>query len=154
MILGLQIGIFLAYIAFVWAKYGVLNSISESWYKVEDKEKILFTLFCFSLGILTLFYAGGPLWFLSGACLTFVGAATRFKDGKYTQVIHTGGALLSILIAFIALWIEGIWFGPFLTAGTWLSFKLFKWKNKTWWVEVVAFACIMVSIYLQQHNII
>lgn len=153
MILGIQIGIFLTFLIIVTTQHGILNSISQSWY--ELKEKVLFSLFCYSLGFLHLFHEPGNIWYmLAGFSLVAVGAATRFKDGKYTTAIHVGGAILAIVLSFIGLWLKGIWFGPFLTAGTWLTFKMFKLKNRTWWVEVVAFVSIMISLYLVQNNII
>ena len=147
MIIGIQIGIFLTFLIIVITQHGILNSISESWYAL--KEKALFSIFCMSLGFLHLFHQPGNLWFLAaGASLVAVGAATRFKDGKYTTVIHIAGAMLAIILSFVSLWLQGVWFGPFITAGTWLTFKMFKLKNRTWWVEVVAFISIMISIIM------
>ena len=151
MILGLQLGIFLTFIILVWSQHGVLPSISESWYTL--KEKWMFTLFCYSLGFLHLFHEpGNILYMLAGFSLIFVGAATRFKDGAYTTAIHIGGAISAIILSFIALAIKGIWLGPIFTGLTWGWFKFFNIKNRTWWVEIVAFVFIMLSIFLTHTN--
>jgi hypothetical protein len=96
------------------------------------KEKPLFTLFCYGVGLLMVFHST-PLFFLSGAFLVFTGAATSFKDDGPTPIVHYVGAVGSIVFALIGLAMEGIyWTGLPVLIGMWL----FRHHNKRiWWIE-------------------
>jgi len=136
-----KFALFFIYIFFVVKRYGVQNSISESWYTIGPRFEWMFTIiFCFGIGILTLFH--GSMWFfLSGGFLCFVGAATQFKSDKWTRGIHNLGAVGAITFALIGLAVTGIWW-PFIpvVAG---AVVLSKVKNGTWWIEFVAFFSIL-----------
>lgn len=136
-----QFALFFIYTLFVVKRYGVQNSISESWYTIEKEFRWMFTVvFCFGIGVLTLFH--GSVWFfLSGGFLCFVGAATQFKGDKWTQTIHNIGAVGCITFALIGLAVIGIWwpFIPVVASAVVLS----KYKNGTWWIEFVAFFAIL-----------
>ena len=102
----IQLVVFLLYVGFIIKRYGVLPSISDSWYVLPLSQQFLFTLFTWGLGIPMLLY--GNIWFfLSGAGLSFVGAATAFKSKiGLTKEVHYGGALVGILGALIGILVE------------------------------------------------
>lgn len=143
-LLTYQVLIFTFYIIYIWRNYGVQPSISDSWYIM--KEKWLFTFFIWSLAIVTCFY-GTLLFFLSGAFLAFVGAATAFKD-KMTDKVHYIGATGGISLSLIALAELGIWLPLISTISISVILILFKTKNKTWWIEVQAFVNICIGIFV------
>lgn len=145
--------IFITYISFLLIKFGKpLPSISDSWYQLEGLQKSFFTWFCWSLGFFMLFQTNGtsPLFFLSGAGLCFVGAATMFKsDDKFTPIIHFLGALICILSALIGIWIERNNYLPLILYGITsliLSSEKIKLKNKIWWIEIIAFIYIIIGL--------
>ena len=94
----------------------------------------------------------GNIWFfLSGAGLSFVGAATAFKSKiGLTKEVHYGGALVGILGALIGILVEYsnflplVWF-IFLAISIQVSYM----KNKIWWQEIVAFLLILFGIIAQ-----
>lgn len=148
-----QAGIFLSYITFLMVKFkGPIHSISESWYLLPGLQKSLFTWFCFSVGFLMFFQTNGlfpSLFFLSGAGLCFVGAATMFKLKQSIEpYIHFGGAAICILAALLGIglekemWLPLIYFIVFT-----LGLSIFKINNKTWWIEILAFALIELGLY-------
>ena len=144
-----QILIFVAYVMFIITKFGVLDSISESWYKLRSLGGVwysLFTWFCWGLGFLMLFQTNGstPLFFLSGTGLMFVGAATMFKLKDDLQpYIHFIGAAIGILGALVGLVIERGEWDPSLIFVIALTIFNFTIKvHRTWWIEIVAFLCI------------
>jgi len=145
--------IFITYIIFLLIKFGKpLPSISDSWYQLKGLEKSLFTWFCWSLGFLMFFQTNGnsPLFFISGAGICFVGVATMFKsDDKITRIIHSVGAIVCIVAAFIGLWVERDMFLPFflfLSTASILSLKNVILNNKIWWLEITAFIYIIISL--------
>lgn len=136
-----QFAIFFIYTFFVWRKYGIQRSISESWYAVDKQYKWMFTMFCFGLGITQCFH--GTVWFfLSGSFLCFVGVAFDFKSRwRMTPWVHNVGAVGSIVLGLIGLAVTGIWW-PFIPVSA-AAVTLSKIKNGTWWIEVVAFLSIL-----------
>ena len=151
----IQACIFIAYLNFIIYKFGVIPSISESWYELQKLGGVwysLFTLFCYALGITLFFQTNGStgLFFLAGAGLVFVGVATQFKlDHNLEPYIHFTGAAICILSSLLALgferhmWLPGMYF--IILSG---FISLMRFKNATWWIEITAFACIIVGLLI------
>ena len=140
----IQLVVFTLYVGFITKKFGVLPSISDSWYSLPVSQKALFTLFTWGIGIPMLFY--GSVWFfLSGVGLTFVGAATQFKMTiSYTKQIHYIGALTGILFSLIGIF--SLW-GNILPLLVFLFFFLFQKKLIKLYHPQLLFCC-WVLFYL------
>ena len=95
------------YCIYIWQKYGIQKSISESYYRLTNKEKPLFylalvlTSFNFIIGWVyenPSELISNILIFLAGSFICFVGAASEFKGSKLTEIVHyvgaTGGYIL------------------------------------------------------------
>lgn len=151
----LQILIFVFYVTFIVIKFGVLPSISESWYRLRDLGGVwysLFTWFCVSLGFLMFFQTNGttPLFFLSGAGLSAVGVATMFKLKDDLQpYIHSIGAIIGILGSLVGIGVERHNWNPlFIFVTIAILLTIFLKKNKTWWIEITAFAAVGLGLLL------
>lgn len=141
---------FILYITFIVRKFGILPSISESWYRLEGLQKSLFTWFCWALGGLMLFQTNGDtgLFFLSGGGLMFVGAATMFKtDEAKSNIIHPLGAAAGIAGSLAGIISERHSFIPLILfvilSGT---IALLVKSNRTWWIEISAFVSILLGL--------
>ena len=135
--------IFTLYTSFVWIKYGVQRSISESWYTIEPKEKFLFSIFCFGLGLPMWLY--DSIWFIvAGSLLCFVGSATMFKE-KTTGIIHNIGAAGAIVVSLAGLVTFDIWIPALLMAAGFVALQ--KVENKVWWVETLAVYLILSGLW-------
>ncbi len=151
----IQMFIFLLYVGFITCKFGILASISDSWYELKPlKLGVLFTLFCWSIGFLLVSYTeqtDSPFFFLSGTGLCFVGVATAFKIKKTTErTIHMVGASLCVLSALVGLWIDfHLWYFLPLFIVSYLALKLMKIKNLIWWVEITAFVLILIGLLIK-----
>ena len=137
-----QLILFTFYFIFVLSKYGAQKSISESWYVM--KEKWMFSVvLCFGVGMLQLMH-GSVLFFLAGASLCFVGAATDFRSRRTVRITHYIGAFSSIILSLIALWQYEVKWPIFiifaLCIGTW------RINNRTWWLEIGVFYVIMLGL--------
>ena len=146
--------IYLSYNIFIVIMFGwSLNSISESWYRLEGWKKILFTLFCFSLGGLMIFQENGtavfPFFFLSGSGLCFTGAAMAFKD-KPDSIVHSIGAYTCIFSGFLGLFFQEQEYIPFLLFLL-LALLASRMKNKTYWIEQAAFITLMLGLVLKHQ---
>ena len=143
----IQLVVFTLYVGYIMKKFGVLPSISESWYVLPQNQNVLFTLFTWGIGIPMLFY-GNVFFFLSGTGLVFVGAATRFKTMlAYTKLVHYIGAVVGIFGALIGIAVEWnnclplIWFLFFA-----VFIQVSHQKNKLWWQEIAAFATVLIGL--------
>ena len=133
--------IFVSYVLFVYFKYGVLTSISTSWYRLPPKQKILFYFFCISIGILLLFQ-DNLFFFLSGAGIIFTGTAAAYEE-KMTNIVHFSGAVICIVMALLGLSIDHQIYFPLLSIPISLVIFLAKTKNFLWWIEIVCFLFII-----------
>ena len=114
-----QIIIFLSYTYFIYRRYGILKSVSDSFYKLKEESTLkstLFTLFIWALGgtMIAVFISLTPEnatdiqvlkavpFLISGIAAGFLGAAPQFKQ-KMTSTIHWIGASGLILAAFVGL---------------------------------------------------
>jgi len=142
-----QIVIFIGFLLYVVKQYGVQPSISDSWYVLKDHNKeYLFTFFIWALSIPILFLSHiSGFYFASAAFLSVVGVATMFKE-DHVERVHVIGALGGIFFALLALLLEGIWLPLVGTSLISLYLRYKKISNLTWWVEIVAFACIELGL--------
>ena len=143
----IQITIFILYTTLIVYRYGILPSISESWYVLPRGQKFLFTLFTWGLGIPMFFYDSGAL-FLSGSALTFVGVATQFKTSiSFTREVHYAGALIGVLVPLIYFGISSDNWMPLLiqVISTMIIIST-RIQNKIWWTEIVAFFCVLSGL--------
>jgi hypothetical protein len=147
--------IFVTYVIFIWIKFkGPLSSISESWYKLGEPLNVLFTLFCFSIGIMMPFHIVGTVpifFFLSGAGLCFTGAAAMFKDDNITSIVHMIGATICVIGGLLGIGVElGHWIPTIIFIISASLLRLLKVKNNIWWIEIVAFACILSGLLIYE----
>lgn len=139
---------FALYLWWVVSHYGVLPSISQSWY-TEGRMKYMFILFICSISILTLLLFTKSPWFLaSGGSLLIVAFAPAFRsENKIVGILHTGGSIGGISFACYAMITHGIYFPVILCLiGSILPDRL-KITNSTWWVEVICFGAIELGVF-------
>jgi len=137
---------FITYIIFIWSKYGILPSISDSFYKTNSR----FSFYIFILSVaLPLMIAGNTaLMFSAGALLTFVGAAASFKE-KLTSTVHMIGAIGGISLGFLSMIIDfKLWYLAVIIGVFIIIVNLIKMKNKTWWIEITSFILIMFGLLM------
>lgn len=144
-----QLLVFVAYVAFIISRYGVIHSISQSWYELPQRQKPLFTWFTWGIGIPFLFY-DNALFFLAGAGLTFVGVATAFRTTQsYTNIVHYTGAAMGILLSLLGLgFVYNDWISLSLFLISALTLRTLLKNHWIWWVEIAAFIIIIVSLLL------
>lgn len=137
-----QVFVFFLYIYYVVSKYGVLSSISSSYYASGEKRS--FQIFCFLIGIPMVFYSH-PLFMLSAFSLVVVGIADDYtrETSRAVMSTHFIGAGLGIVSALTALGVEYL---ILFIIGT---IPLIPVKNKIWWIEIWAFIVIMTGLFIK-----
>ena len=138
--------IFVTYISTIILKYGVLPSVSDSYYHLPKKYNFLFTLFCWSFAIPTLIIGveltDNFLMFLAGAGICFVGAAAQFKE-ELTKQVHTYSAWVGVISSQLSIIFDfKMYYVSILFLLPSLLLMILKPKNYTFWIEIIAFSLI------------
>lgn len=165
--------VFIAYVAYIWLRYGVHNSISESYRTLGVFEKVLFIAFCWGISIpamVRIYNVFGTTWqstilFFGALLIAFIGASPMFWKSDQINRVHLLGSYGGIGLLLIGLVVQGIYYPAFLfAASTAILYAISKQgkldiepKNKkekvknslTWWVEVAAFVTIILGLWLQ-----
>ena len=135
---------FVSYVAWVWVKFGILPSISDSYY--HSHNNFLFWAFLIGLSVPVILVGSSALTFFAGAFLCFTASAPAFKQ-KMEGIVHVIGATGGIFLGVVAticdmhLWIPAVLMVSFTVLAT-----VFKLKHHTWWIEIVAFVTILASL--------
>ena len=148
-------GLFYSYLIYIICNFGIPKSLSESYYLL-GKAGVLFIVMMFSTAML-LFPAMmrltpsdyGIVGFVIPSAIIFVGASPMFKEKEEGRV-HKTSALLSA--AWAVLWVA------FLTPCcrillyvallmSFLALVSRTWKCYIWWLEMVAFNSVFVTLF-------
>lgn len=151
--------VFVGYISFIIGKYGILSSISESYYRLPKSLTFLFTLFCWGFAlpamIVGLDLTDNFLMFFAGGGIMFVGAAAAFKE-KMTEKVHFIGAAIAIIAAqlstafdFHMYYVNVVFITIALTIL--LGKTVGRIKNYVWWIEIAAFLSICYVLGYQLY---
>lgn len=131
----IQLVVFILYVSYLVYRYGVLESISYSYYKTGERR--LFQLFCFLIGLPFLTY-GDPFFMIACFGLLLVGMTDDYMrvDSRVVGKVHYKGAGVGIGAALIGLgWVYVAVFAGVLT-------PLLFVRNRVWWIEIAAFVVI------------
>ena len=147
-LLGFASGVFIAYVTYIWLKFGILPSISDSSYKTNSP--FLFAIFIWGTAIPLMIVGNTALMFLSGSSLAFVGASPWFRklsEGK----VHVAGVMISIISGAISMWIDfGLWYLTVIIVVSYVITLLIKMKYETWWAEIMYFIIIIIGLFLNK----
>ena len=148
----IEIAVFILFTGGMYLKYGMITSISNSWYKMEgERFQYLFQLFLLIILMVNIFHEerieGPPYFIFSSAGLALVACTPMYRH-KSQERVHGFGAMLAIVLGYVAVWdkfetITLFWTLPFLLVSIFISStkpKYFIWKS-----EVIAFAGIEVG---------
>ena len=136
--------VFVTYVVYIYMRYGITHSISQSYYSLKEKG-YLFTLFCFGIGVPMLF-RNDALFYLSGAGLILVGMASSFKD-KITVVAHYVGAVIGITASLVGIGVYSNNWSPLVSVGIIsLLIILTGIKNHIYWIEITSFLAIIIGL--------
>lgn len=149
--------VFSLYNLLIWRMYGILDSISASYYSLGKKNSKFFVFFTWLLVVPLAVIGGvqpmefsGAMFMVSAIGFAFVGAAGAFKLEEMTKIVHYIGAGIGIAAALAGLVAAntGLWYLPIAFALA--SFVLFmtKAKNIIYWIEIIAFVFILFGLLL------
>ena len=150
LLLSYMFVVFVSYLTYVVSKFGVLPSISDSYYLM--KSKIPFTLFIWSIAIPTILVGDTALMFFAGSFLAFVGAAPAFRE-EQEGIVHVVGAIGGITLGVVSMWVDfHLWYLSILLISFAVLAQIFKkkFKNHTWWVEIASFTILFIGMAISK----
>jgi hypothetical protein len=150
-LLLLSMLVFGGYCFYVYKKFGVLTSISESYYQLPENLKWLFTLVTWGYSIPLMIVGSTGLAFFAGAFVCFVGAAPGFKTSlpDLENKVHVIGATGGICLAMAFIWFNLHLYPVPIIMILFTLYATSKWNkipNHTWWIEVLAFVLMVFSL--------
>lgn len=145
--------VFWGFVLLVVSKFGILPSLSESYYNLsENKRNIIFTSVFLWTGMLAAIIVDSYLMKIAGVGICLVGVAPQFKDNM-VKPAHFLGAFVAAIFSQIYIatntpywWITIIFLIACLI--TILVCKLVKSENLTWWLEMWCFLTTFLAIGL------
>lgn len=147
--------VFTLYVLNVYKRFGVLPSISDSWYQMN--KPAYFTLFCFAIGLPMILHSREfnpaiaqsgdyTIFFYMSMFLAFTGVATDYKE-KTANIIHFTGAAVAIISAIVGIALQyHIYWLPVAWLISSIIIILFI-KNRIWWVEIFSFILIITALF-------
>lgn len=143
---------FVAYVFYVWGRYGIQSSISISFYDWDRDDRWLFRGFVWILSGAIIFSGigwGNPIFFVSGSLLSLVGFFTKIKV-KWKYVIHMIGAIGGISVCYLGILYMNILVGLAAIGLTSLQILILifvsKRQNMIWNAEITFFMYLIAGL--------
>lgn len=143
---ALMISVFISYVAYIWIKYGIQTSISESYYTLPKKKNFLFVLFTWLFAIPAMIIGNSLLMFFAGGGIVWVGANAAMHDQptrKYHLIAAIGGMILGGLAMIFQY---HMWYMTAGVAGLLPILYLVDKKHFMWWAELAVFIAITITL--------
>jgi len=133
----------------VYRKYGILKSVSESYYHV--KHKAIFTLVLWGFAIPVIIAASSPIMFFAVVGICFVGVAPAFRGWVTERRVHLVGATSGIVLGMASLWIEyHMWYIVVAYVALFAILMLKRISSFTFWIEIFAFYFILAGLLISK----
>ena len=141
-----MVTVFLSYVTFIWSKYGVQKSISESYYVLPLKWNWLFVAFCWLFAFPAMILGNSLLMLFAAGGIVFVGAAAAMHTFP-TRAVHLIGAVGGMILGCVAMITQfHMWYLVPAVAVSILIAYIFDKKNLMWWAELAIFTTISIAL--------
>lgn len=148
-LLKISILIFTIYLIGIILTYGVLPSISDSYYQLPSNLKLLFSFSLIGFALPIVLYDNKVLNFVAGGLICFVAVSPEFKL-VYESDIHYICALGGVISGMLSLWLNyKLWKNVvgFILISVIFYLTL---QNYIWWIEVLAFYTVILSLLFNE----
>ena len=143
-----MVTVFLAYVLFIWIKYEIQPSISESYYVLEknNDKSWLFIAFCWLFAFPAMIIGNSYLMLFAGAGIVLVGAAAMMHTFP-TRTVHMIGAVGGMILGCLAMILQyHMWYLVAGVAVAILIAGLLDKKHLMWWSELAIFTAITIAL--------
>lgn len=150
-----SMAVFSIYIGVIIDKYGIPNSVSETFYLLPVGSKWLFTAMCWATcAIIVPWMDKSPenlqfLGFLSVLGLLFVGTAAQFKQSFVKSVHYWAAGICAVASQVWIIFATDFWWVSWAVIHIALGFWFWdRRKHITFWLEMWCFASLFVTLLL------
>jgi len=143
-----MVTVFVAYVAYIWIKYGIQKSISESYYVLQDNndKSWFFVAFTWLFAFPAMILGSSYLMTLAAGGIVFVGAAAAMHTFP-TRTVHMIGAIGGMTLGVLAMIFQfHMWYVAAVVAALVGLVFLFDRKRAMWWSELIIFTAISVVL--------
>lgn len=141
-----MVTVFLSYVIFIWSKYGVQKSISESYYVLPKKWNWLFVAFCWLFAFPAMIIGSSYWMLLAAGGIVFVGAAAAMHTFP-TRAVHLASAIGGMILGSLAMIFQyHMWYMAAGVAALALLSLLVDKKHAMWWTELIIFTAISIVL--------
>jgi len=137
----------------IYARYGLLDSVSASHYALVNESKKLgwiFTVFTWSYAIPAAMLSHSIMMFAACGFISFVGVAANYRTNPSDQIFHGKFAKLAVVLSQLSIIFEyNLWYISLISVALIAIIYLTKVKNSTYWIEQVAFFTITYVFILE-----
>lgn len=151
----LYISVWVVYNIAIYAKFGLLDSVSASHYELKKTNKNLgwiFTIFSWAYAFPAMMLTTTGLMFFAGGFICFVGVAANYKDNPMDQKFHGVFAKLAVLLSQLSIIFDYHYYYLSLCSIS-LLIIFYLLRNKVfsyvYWMEQLAWLSIGITLYLK-----
>lgn len=139
------------YLIVIYFLFGILPSISDSYYKL--KNKAIFSLVLMFTAFPLIILSSTGLMFFAGSALIFVASAPAFMSNKLVRDVHVYSAYSVVLLSILSIIIDyQMWYLalPLVMLSLATSFKIITISNRVYWLELIALEQIFLTLYINK----
>lgn len=141
-----MVSVFLAYVGYIWAKYGVQTSISESYYVLPKKDNWLFVLFTWLFAFPAMILGNSWWMFFAGGGIVWVGANAAMHQ-QPTRAIHLATAIGGMIMGCLAMIFQfHMWYLVVGILAAMITAFILDKKHLMWWSEIAIFVAISIAL--------
>lgn len=141
-----MVSVFISYVSFIWIKYGIQKSISESYYVLPKKQNFLFVLFTWLFAFPAMYLGNSLLMFFAAGGIVWVGANAAMHKNP-TRAIHLIAAIGGMVLGCLAMTFQyDMWYVVAIIAASLPITYLLDKKHIMWWAEIIIFTAISIVL--------
>ena len=153
----------LAYLLYIYFRYGIQRSISASYNRLEGVSKSLYGWCMVCIGVPMAMVGDNWMSAVAGIILSITFAAPT-GGSKLNQAIHNISSQVAMITGVAMLGFKfSQWFLVVVTCLTVLfmmwsakkdrvifGYKIPRFKNSTWWIEVAVLASVLIGLLIEK----
>jgi len=128
-----------------------LKSISAGYYKLPKRIRYFTIISYAAFSLPAMWIADSPLIFFAGGSIMLTAVAAAYKLTKLSMKVHVWTAWAGIALSQVAICFEfGYWWITVVFLIPSLLLWILKVYTRVYWVEVFAFATLILGLYLHK----
>ena len=146
-LLYISLSVFTIYLIYVVVLFGILPSISDSYYYLNNK--LLFSLALIGFAFPIIINQNNMLFYIAGSCIMFVAVAPDFHISSEGNV-HFFCAVTGVISSMVGLVLMKYYIPVILFI--FVALILYFLPNHVFWIEIAAFYTIILTLIFNKNS--